>query len=216
VRVIDLSLPIYDGMPVFPSPFYPKVTVENIATHEKDGRSVQKLVFTTHMATHIDAPLHYIPRGKAIHEVPLESIIGEPTLIDLTHKKPGEEITVNDLRSSETAVKGKITLLHTGWVDEHWGKPDFYNGAPYLTKDAAEWLAAKRVKAVGLDTLTDRDWLNWPIHKTLLGNGVILIEYLTNLTQIKGRKVTLIALPLKIRGGDGSPARVIAIEDTPP
>jgi kynurenine formamidase len=208
-RVIDLSLTLYDGMPVFPSPFYPKVAVESIATHEKDGRSVQKLVFATHLGTHIDAPLHYVPDGKAIHEVSLNSLVGEPTFIDMTHKKPSEPITEKDLEAVET---GALVLIHTGWVDKHWGKPDFYEHAPHLTKEAAEHLAAKRIRSLGLDTLTDTDWVNWPIHKTLLGNGVIIIEYLRNLAEIKGKKVILVALPLKIRGGDGSPARVIAIE----
>jgi len=208
-RIIDLSLTLYDGMPVFPSPFYPKVAVESIATYEKDGRSVQKLVFASHLGTHIDAPLHYIPDEKAIDEVPLDSLVGEPILIDLTHKKPSETITKKDLEAAEAEA---IVLIHTGWVDEHWEKPDFYEYAPYLTKEAAEHLVSKRIRALGLDTLTDKDWVNWPIHKTLLGNNILIVEYLKNLAETKGKKVTFVALPLKIRGGDGSPARVIAIE----
>jgi kynurenine formamidase len=109
-------------------------------------------------------------------------------------------------------------VLRFGW-DRHWGTRRYYQDHPYLTKPAAQWLVERGVRLLGMDTPMPDDSRNGssaaedsPIHKILLGSGVILVEYLTNLAAIRSDEIELIVLPLKVQGGDGAPVRCVAVE----
>lgn len=95
-----------------------------------------------------------------------------------------------------------------------WGKANYFSDAPYLTEDAAQWIVEKGVILVAIDFQTDkpRD-VTYPVHKKLLGNGVVIVEYITNAEKISKQKVKLLALPLKISDCEASPARVVVIEE---
>lgn len=106
-------------------------------------------------------------------------------------------------------------MIHTGW-DEKYGT-DEYNSHPYLAEDAALWLAEKRVKLVGIDTPTPEvprsvrgASFDYPIHRTLLGKGVLILENIANLCALSGKRLTIGVFPVKLEGGDGAPARVVA------
>ncbi len=119
---------------------------------------------------------------------------------------------------------GDIALIKTCWERVHSPQtPEFWTESPYLSAEACSWLLARGIKALGVDFPQDypiRELLGGqqaPIaafvsHDILLRNGVILIEYLTNLGELEGPRTTLFALPLKIPNADGAPARVIAYE----
>ncbi len=214
--IIDLTLPIKHGMGRFGF----EVTFERITTFEKEGWQTSMLRMPAHIATHIDAPLHFVKEGASIDRIPISSLVGRAVLVDLTNKASGESITSRDLEPFDNKVrKGDIALLRTDWTTKKWGHPDFYETSPYLTKDAAKWLVSKGVNGVGYDfsqeyVVRKEKWTldEFVVHKEILSSGRYQIEYMVNLNKIRSERFTLVALPLPLIGPEGSPARVIAIE----
>ena len=177
--------------------------------------NVTELSLPCHAGTHVDAPIHIVPNGKSIDQLPVDAFVGMGAVISVK-KKGGEEVTAKDLENSGVAVnKGDILMLHTGW-DEKFDSPD-YNLHPYLSVDAAQWMVDKRIKLFGIDCITvdlptplRPKGFDFPVHKTLLGNNVLIAENVTNLGAIVGKKTRIMALPLRIQGSDAGHARIIA------
>lgn len=221
-RLIDLSLPLHEGMLTFPAYWHPVVEVTILGRHNLEGRASRKITFGTHTGTHMDAPLHFIENGSSIDQVPLEVMVGEAVVIDLTHKKDKEPITAEDLEKSGAGPKvqkcGRV-VLHTGWAEKWWNTTKYFSDRPYMTREACEWLVKKGVKLVAFDMPDFDDPRDSvvgkpaPLHLYMFQNNVIVVESVTNLSQLKKDTFTLVALPLKILGSDASPARVIAIEE---
>ena len=214
MEMVDLSRVIYDGMPKIP--VLPDVRVKRFFSLEKGHPlNVTEVQLPCHAGTHVDAPLHIVPDGKSIEELPLDSFIGPGAVISVK-KRGGEQVTAADLENSGVSVgPGDILMLFTGW-DEKFESPD-YNLHPYLSVDAAEWIVKKGVKLFGIDCITvdlptplRQKGFDFPVHKRLLGNGVLIAENVTNLGKIMGRKTRILALPLKVRGSDAGHARIVA------
>ncbi|WP_052126221.1 cyclase family protein [Ureibacillus massiliensis] len=237
VRYIDLTLDVVsqDSWIQFPRKILfgalePPTKIEPLMTVEKNGAYVSAISTTTHSFTHIDSPAHFKTDGLTIDRVPLDQLIGDAVVIDMLHKQPGEGVSAEDLENANVEVKeGDIAIIRTGWTDKAWGTREFWEKMIYLEADAGQWLADRKVKALLSDFMTDLAPLKtcdccqsilpsdegskYPSHHTLLGNGIILIEWCTNLGELKKERVKIIALPLKIKDGDASQARVIAIEE---
>jgi len=219
-KIIDVTWPIYEGMTTPAVPWHPPVEITILGRHHQEGRASRKLVLGTHIGTHMDAPLHMVPDGGSVDEVPLDTLVSSAVVMDLSYKKEYDKVTPEDLEKYAAQVKpGDSVIMNTNWWT-HWDKPDFYKSWPCLTQASCQWLIDKGVKVAAMDAPGPDDPTDGlkpgdisPRHYQLLSNGVILVEYLANLDQITAPRVTLIALPLKIRGGDGSPARVLVIED---
>jgi arylformamidase len=219
MKIIDLSLPIEEGMMTFPSHWHPVVEITVLGRHGIEGRETRKIVLGTHIGTHADAPRHFIPNGRTIDEVPLDVLVGPATVVDFTGCRPLQEIDIADLkqRLGDKAPPHRL-ILRTGW-SEYFGNMKFYNEYPFLSENAAQWLVEKGVRLIAMDTPspdnpahsrgTPRDS---PNHKILLGAGVVLVEYLANLKALTASEVELIVMPLKLKSCDGSPARCAAIE----
>jgi arylformamidase len=218
MKIIDLSLLIEEGMMTFPTPWHPVVEITILGRHGIEGRETRKLVLGTHVGTHADAPRHFIPNGATIDQVPLDVLIGPATVADFQNCGPLHEIGIADLKQRLGDKKPVRLILRTGW-SEYFGNMKFYNEYPFLSEDAAHWLVEKGVRLIAMDTPspdnpahsrgTPRDS---PNHKVLLGAGVVLVEYLTNLKSVTAQEVDLIVMPLRLKGCDGSPARCVAIE----
>jgi arylformamidase len=218
MKIIDLSLPIEEGMMTFPSHWHPVVEITILGRHGIEGRETRKLVLGTHIGTHADAPRHFIPSGSTIDQVPLDVLIGPATIADFTGCRPLQEIDVADLESRLGAAVPRRLILHTGW-SEYFGQMKFYKEYPFLSEKASSWLVEQGVQLVAMDTPSpdnpahSRDApKDSPNHKVLLGAGVVLVEYLTNLKSLTRPEVELVVMPLKLKGCDGSPARCVAIE----
>lgn len=218
MKIIDLSLPIEEGMMTFPTHWHPVVEVTVLGRHGIEGRETRKIVLGTHTGTHADAPRHFIPNGGTIDEIPLEILIGPASVADFTDCRALQEIEVKDLQQKLGAKVPPRLILRTGW-SEHFGEMKFYNEYPFLSENAAQWLVDQGVRLIAMDTPSPDNPANSrgtandsPNHKVLLGAGVVLVEYLVNLKAISASSVELIVLPLKLKGGDGSPARCVAIE----
>ncbi|MBI3062145.1 MAG: cyclase family protein [Deltaproteobacteria bacterium] len=214
MEMVDLSRVIYDGMPKIPA--LPEVHVQKFFSLEKGHPlNVTELSLPCHAGTHVDAPVHIVPNGKSIEELPLECFVG-PGAVIAVKKQGGEEITARDLDGSGVKVnRGDILMLYTGW-DEKFESAD-YNLHPYLSVDAAEWIVRKGVKLLGIDCITvdlptplrPKDFA-FPVHQTLLGNDVLIAENVANLGKIVGKKTRILALPLRIKGSDAGHARIVA------
>ena len=145
-----------------------------------------------HAGTHVDAPIHIVANGKSIEELPLDAFVGTGAVISVK-KNGGEEVTAKDFESSGVEVnRGDILMLHTGW-DEKFDSPD-YNLHPYLSVDAAEWMVKKGIKMFGIDCITvdlptplRPKGFDFPVHRTLLGNNVLIAENVTNIGSIIGK-----------------------------
>lgn len=215
-RVIDLSYPVAEH-------FRWKVERRLAASFEAgDDFQVTRVGFPVHAFTHIDAPRHMVPGGTTTSDFDLDSLVGEATIVDLTEVGENEAITVAMLDRA-TPGPGSIVLLRTDW-DRRYSldEPAFWSRAPYLTREACEWLLERRPAAVGFDFPQDEpirgllDGRRAPMsefvsHDVLLRAGVPLIEYLRNLGAVGSDAVQVCALPLRIPDADGAPARVVAI-----
>jgi arylformamidase len=212
MRVIDLSHPIYTGMPVYPGTPRPGVMPANTITDHGFAESL--LTLSSHTGTHMDAPAHLLAGGRTLDAYPPDRFVGPGCVIDLAD--PG--MTMELLQYQEQRSRGcRFALLHTGW-SRFWGAPAYFRGFPTLTRDAATWLASLGLSAVGVDAISvdPVESTELPIHRALLEAGVLLIENLTNLELLPPRGFTVCSLPLPLRDADGAPCRVIALlEDSP-
>lgn len=220
-RMIDLTHPLVEGMVSFPSSNHPRPEITRLARHETDGRETRRLVLGTHTGTHLDAPLHFVPGGTAVDAIPLDVLVGPAVVADLSDVAPREEVGVDRLRIAlGGAPLHPRVLLHFDW-SRRFVDLDFYEGSPFLSTDACAWLLDQGVVLLGMDTPSPDDPRHGfgsandsPNHKLLLGRGVVLLEYLSGLGRL-GRETFLVALPLPVTGGDGAPARVVAIDPPP-
>lgn len=218
MKIVDLSLSLHEGMMTFPTHWHPVVEISILGRHGIEGRETRKLVLGTHTGTHTDAPLHFIPNGKGIDEVTLETLVGEATVANFAPAQANQEIGVATLKEKLGEKVPKRLVLRTDWSD-HFGQMSYYNSYPFLSQDAARWLAEGGCRLIAMDTPSPDNPAHSrgsgndsPNHKVLLGAEVVLVEYLTNLRALSKSVVELFVLPLKVKGGDGAPTRCIAIE----
>jgi len=208
-KIIDLTAEMYDKAPAMPMD--PKMNITQHCSLETLGYNLSCVTFSTHQGTHMDVPYHFFNEGFTLSELDLGRMITPAFKIDLTRKKPGEPIDVDDVMPfSELIAQGLSPLLHTGW-DKVFPEKRFFSDFPYITCNLADWLAEKKVNLIGMDMPTPNgtDWKY--VHEKLLGNNVLLVEGLANMEELPSEGFTLIALPLKLRKGDGAPVRAVAV-----
>jgi len=218
MKIVDLSLSLHEGMMTFPTHWHPVVEVSILGRHGIEGRETRKLVLGTHTGTHTDAPLHFIPNGKGIDQVPLDTLVGEATVLNFAPVQANQEIGVAALKEKLGEKAPRRVILRTDWSD-YFGEMSYYNNYPFFSQDAARWLVDGGCRLIAMDTPSPDNPAHSrssgndsPNHKVLLGAEVVLVEYLTNLRALTKSVVELFVLPLKVKGGDGAPTRCIAIE----
>lgn len=207
-RVIDLTLPLNRHVTGFA-----KETVKTIA---QDGWNASTLSIYSHSGTHMDAPIHFGVNDITIDKLELHQLIVTASVVDVSDIGPKGLISVSHLDRLEKAPQsGEAIIFHTGW-SKKLGTPDYRNELPRISEELAKWLVNHNITMICVEppSVADVNDLKevTKIHEILLGGGVIIVEGLTNLDQLSQQRVTIIALPLKVEGGDGAPARVIAIE----
>ena len=188
-----------------------------------NGRSmISVLSILVHNGTHIDAPRHMLERGYPVDQIPLAQVAKEGVLINLPNKGPNSTVSVKDILDTGVELSpNRIPVINTGWTETMWGKPEFWTQMPYLEAGVGELLASKGVPAVAIDVFPEKAlWRGVKLdpgevwvanHLALFEKGIPLIQFVTNMSQIGGKRFVLVALPLKIKGGDASPARVVAL-----
>ncbi len=236
-RIIDLSYTISDGMPVFPGD--PGVAFTRVRAIHEGGYNLSSISMSTHAGTHIDAPKHVLHDDRGVDSIPLDSLVGWAEVLDIgeltptvppasAQARPGSadappghaasdgptviEITSADLDKFASRVsEGARLLLRTGW-GKRWGTDEFYHDFPGVSEGAAAWLLARKVKLVGIEQPSVHPTLHREVHKALLASGMVVLETVANMHEITADRVYLAALPMKLAGLDGAPARVVAIE----
>jgi len=208
-RIVDLTLPIQPGMR--------GVEIEIAKALETDHWNATRLHLYSHSGTHMDAPRHFLSDGTTIDQTPITACIGPARLIDLRPVEPKQEITVEHLGPAAEAIEpGDRILLCTDW-SLRYGTAEYRDALPRIGLKLARWLVERRVALVGVEPPSVAE-VNNPkaltaVHQTLLAAGVVIVEGLAHLSDIRSPLVELIALPLKVADGDGAPARVVAIEE---
>ena len=197
--------------------------IETAPGIETAHHMTSRLEILTHIGTHIDAPLHFVEGAWSIDEVPLERIVKKGRIIPLTHLEPCAAVTADDILATGVAFdESVIPILHTGWTARNWGTEAFWRDTIYMDTSVSELVVDRGATAVGIDFFPeipfwrmplDPDKPRGPNHRRLLANGTIIIQMLTNIADIGSGDFTLVAVPLRLEGLDGSPARVFAMVD---
>lgn len=226
-EIIDLSQEIFTGMPVFPG--LPDVEITVHTTHEQwDGitdsdvvsPAVNRLSLGEHTGTHVDAMNHMARqyRGQSIDTMPLTMFYTEGLCLDLSYKGLQELIETADLERalSEAGLEikpGDTVLLYTDHYRRAFGTGDWHRG-PGVSTDAARWLGRQKIAAFGVETASPgvKGVSNKEVHRICGELGFTHYENMINLDRLIGRgRFRFIGLPLKIRGGTGSPVRAVAV-----
>ena len=227
LEIIDLSQEIFSGMPVFPG--MPDVAITVHASHEQwDGitdsnvvsPAVNRLELGEHTGTHVDAINHMARqyRGQSIDTMPLTMFYTSGICLDLSYKRLRELIERADLERALTEAgldikPGDTVLLYTDHYRRAFGTDDWHHG-PGLSAEAARWLGRQKIAAFGVETMAPgvRHVSNKEVHHICGELGFTHYENMINLHLLGGRgRFRFIGLPLKIRGGTGSPVRAIAV-----
>jgi kynurenine formamidase len=173
----------------------PAPTVEPLADVGRDEVNVDLLTTPTHCGTHVDAPRHVLAEGPTIDEVPLSRLTGEGVVLP---------------------VEGDVVLFSFGW--ERFTGTEAYHEYPWLAGDLLEWLLAREVTLVGVDTLSPDQPRSlrestvedpYPVHRALLRAGIPIVENIADPSRFAGERIEVVCAPLKLRGSDGAPARVL-------
>lgn len=211
-RVLDLSRPVEQGMPVYPGDAATRVEVS--ARHAEQGWGANTLFISEHAGTHLDAPFHLLPGGDTVERIPLERLTGPALVLDVSHRWPGQAINVEDLAGLALTPLDAL-VLRTG-AGACASFEEAVARAPGLSERAARALADIGVRLVGTDaaSIDLAQATDLPAHRQLLGAGVPVVENLTNLGRLieltGGARFDLHTFPLRITGGSGSPVRAVA------
>ncbi|MBI4452958.1 cyclase family protein [Candidatus Woesearchaeota archaeon] len=205
MKIYDISREISEEMVIYKNrkENSPKIS----ATRKlEEGANESKIDMHLHTGTHVDAPCHILEKGAAIERMSLERFMGKTIVLDFTKTK--NSITKTHLTASKIKInKNEIVLLKT----KNKLEKEFDFNFAYLEKTGAEYLASKKIKAVGIDSLgIERNQPGHDTHKILLGKNIPIFEGL-DLSKIKQGKYFFHGLPLKIKKGDGSPVRAVLI-----
>lgn len=209
VRIVDLSLEIYHGMPTFA--WDPKCAVIVHNTTDTIGYNMTQLSMSTHQGTHLDAPYHFLDDGKTVEQLNLDQCVGPAILVDLTYKQPKEPIEIKDFEPyADRITEGAKVIYRTDWFKE-LPRRHYFSDFPYMTIELATWLAERKIGLIGMDVPTPNPTDYDPVHKILLGAEIVVVEGLANLGDIGADEFFFSAAPLKIRGRDGAPIRAYAM-----
>jgi arylformamidase len=213
-RVHDLTALLQSHMPVWPTS--PLPVFEPIGIIARDGYAIERVSCLTHTGTHMDAPSHFLEDGSTIDQIPPEQLVGTAVVFDVRSDIRDTLIPTKALEKRWPRGKHpEIVLLRTGWSRDRAPTKHYLYDFPGIDPSGAEWLARQSVRGVGTDTLGIDPFANqkFEAHKILLKKGIWILEALDHLDELaEGKEYLLIAAPLKIAGGSGAMARVLAIE----
>lgn len=207
-RIIDLTIPYQAEMRGFHS--------EVARSINKDGWNARTLSIYSHAGTHMDAPFHFGLEGT-IDEYAPQKFMGYAWILRLKDIQPGEKILIDHLQPLSNKIeKGDSLLIQTGWSKYQSDSSIYRDQLPRISLELAQWLVEKEIKILGVEPPSVADVNNLSelteIHQLLFKGNIVIIEGLTNLDKILQNRIWIMAFPLKIKKGDGAPARVFAFE----
>jgi kynurenine formamidase len=183
-----------------------------------------------HGGTHLDAPVHFAETGWSVDQIPVQKLVGPAVVVDVAARAAKDRdyrVTAADIAADEKAhggiPRGAIVLLRTGWSSRYPDRKAYFGDDrpgdasnlhfPGLAEDGARLLVRRGVSGAGIDTASidygpSQDFI---AHQVLNGANLYMLENLTRLGELPARGATIYALPMKIGGGSGAPARVVAV-----
>lgn len=213
--MIDLSHAVEHGMVTYrglPAPVVCDfMSREASRSHYAEGTSfhIGRIELVANTGTYIDAPFHRYADGADLTGLELERIAG---VAGVVFRAQGAGRALGPELFAGSDVAGKAVLVHTGW-SKHWRTEAYFEGHPFLTVGAAEWLKAAGASVVGIDSLNIDDTSSGerPVHSTLLGAGIPIVEHLCKLELLPDNGFTFHAVPVKVGGLGSFPVRAYAI-----
>ena len=217
MNIYDLTFEIETGMPTCGTAWHQTVEVTPMGTVDEVGRNTQRIVLGSHSGTHMDAPYHFIQEGTTIESLDINCMWGPVKVIDFRDKGQGDVVTLEDVQRVGAAER---MLFAFGWY-HNWKTDKYYAGFPYFSTEAIAYLIAEGMRFMAMDTpspddggaIRIKDGEDSPNHKILLREKIVMVEYLNNTDVLEADKqYEIVALPMKVKGSDGSPARVLIKE----
>lgn len=213
-KIVDLSMPITSlKTPVFPG--YPQPLRSTLYDLEKDGYYSCVWSFVEHTGTHMDAPAHFIKKGKTVEYVPLTSVVCRGIVLDFRNSEPRYTITEHDIkeRMEKQSIKmkearGRILLILTGY-SKYAGKKKWFEH-PEIGTEACKLIISAGFASLGIDAPSP-DRLPFNAHKMLLQRGIVIFENLVNLEKLVGKDFLFVGAPLSLCDGSASPVRALAL-----
>lgn len=200
MKLIDVTRPLSGNILVYPGDSEPVFLQSNRGRYR-----ITDLTMSSHSGTHIDAPAHYLKEGDTIDTIPLSHIVGTCRVLDMS-RSGNTTISAADL---EGRIDGAERLLLKTWFS---GRNSFIAEYPSLAYDAACLITESGIRCIGIDSPSIESFnCDGAVHRRLLSHGCIIIELL-DLSDISEGDYEMVALPLRLTGLDGSPARVILRE----
>ncbi len=205
MKIYDITVPISADLPVYPGD--PEIQLERIMSLEQgDIANVTRLCCSTHIGTHIDPPSHFIAGARSVDQLPLEILLGTARVVDV-----GDVTVIDATVLNRCHLEGATRVLFKTRNSSFWPESKvFHEDFVYIAPDAARLLVERGVQLVGIDYLSvERFNFDEPTtHLVLLAANVVIVEGLA-LGDVPPGDYELVCLPLKIKDGDGSPARVV-------
>ena len=217
-RLIDLSHTVEHGLVTYkglPAPIIcDYLSREDSRKHYAPGTEfhIGKLEMVANTGTYVDSPFHRFADGIDLSELPLESLAN---LEGIVVQAPKESRAISAKPFQGLDLQGRAVLIHTGWA-RHWQTEQYFEGHPFLTRDAADYLVAQGAAFVGIDTYNIDDTADGerPVHTTLLGNRIPICEHMCGLELLPETGFRFHAVPVKVKAFGTFPVRAYAVLDT--
>jgi arylformamidase len=209
MRVIDLTHPFANGMPVYPGLADP--SFRSIARVEEDGFAMTELHLLNHVGTHVDAPAHQVAGGATLDQLPLTRFVTDAVTIDVSAREPGP-LPLEELEPHLAKIReGDIVLLYSDNA-RNYGSEAYWTGWSYPDADAARALIERGISAIGFDgpSCDPVDSTTFDLHRIWLSAGRMILENVTNLGELPERAQIVVA-PLKVADANGAPVRILAL-----
>ncbi len=213
---IDLSHTIEDGLVTYkglPAPIICDYLSREDSKHFYEAGTefqIGKIEMVANTGTYLDCPFHRYENGKDLSEIGLEAFTDLNAVMISVPFTNTLAVTEEHLKNYE--LRNHAVLIHTGWGDKHWNTESYYEDHPYLTQAAAEYLKSCEVKLVGIDShnIDNTKGRSRPVHTTLLGAEILIVEHLCNLYLLPQDGFTFSAIPTKFKGVGTFPVRAMA------
>ena len=214
-KLIDLSHTVEHGMITYkglPAPIICDfLSREASRKNYAEGTEFQigKIEMVANTGTYVDSPFHQIADGIDLSELPLESLADLDSIV-IRAQEFGRAIPAKAFNGAELA--GKAVLIHTGW-SRHWRTDQYFEGHPFLTRDAAELLVEKGAAFADIDTFNIDDTTDGtrPTHTILLGNRIPICEHMCRLELLPDSGFRFHAAPVKVKAFGTFPVRAYAV-----
>ncbi len=214
-RYVDLSHTINDGMITYrglPAPLICDYLSRGDSLDQYDDGSafqIGQLTMVGNTGTYMDCPFHRFERGRDFSEIFLSNLVDLPGVLIRCHQKSSLSIEIGDVQKAD--LRGKAVLIRTDW-SKRWGSDDYFEPHPFLTADAAQYLATQGVLLVGIDSynVDDTRYRKRPVHTTLLSQNILIVEHLCQLHLVPDQDFLFSAAPAKITGMGSLPVRAYA------